>query len=415
MKTNWKAEFEALRTQLGVAREELLAVQENDSFSRILIQSVKEYAIFMLDAEGQVLTWNPGAERIKQYTCEEVIGKHYRMLYTPDDQAAGRPEKNLRDALKYGQTEDLGWRMKKDGSWFWADCVITPILAQDGRVLGFSKVIRDLTEINKSEKHERELELARRTEKLKDQFLSLVSHELRTPLTSILGFTSLLEDNQNATLSPEQQGYLRHILKGTETLTDLVNNLIDLTTLQAGKMVLEPGPVNFAEVVQGAMFALQPKAQAKHQWFANHVRIDLPDLIADSQRVGQILLNVLDNAVKFTPTGGRIDISATVEDGMLRCEVKDTGPGIEEPDLEKLFQKFSQGDMSSTRTEGGLGIGLNIAKTLAEAHGGLLGVLSTPGQGSTFWFTLPLKFSGAAAPTAEGKPRRLKASERPAR
>jgi PAS domain S-box-containing protein len=409
-KQDWIAEFEALKRQRGTAPA-TRAPEPCGTLCSRLVESVKEFAIFMIDPNGVILTWNAGAERIKQYRADEVLGRNFRMLYTPDDQAAGRPEKNLRDVLKHGQTEDIGWRMKKDGSWFWADAVLTTVLDESGKLVGFAKVIRDLSDINMAEQQARDLEQTLRMERLRDQFLSLVSHELRTPLTAILGFAALLSENEQHRLTPEQDQYARSILSATEDLTHQVNNLIDLTTLQAGKLNLEPAPMNFSEIVLGAMHAVQPKAQAKHLWFANHVTPDLPEMVGDPARIAQVLITVLGNAIKFAPSGGRIDIRAAVDDGFLRCEVADTGPGISAEDLEKLFKPFSQADMSATRRHGGLGIGLSISKTLVEAHGGHIGVISAPGKGSTFWFTLPVD-GRALSPDAESRAQAPAASGR---
>ncbi|MFP5503071.1 MAG: sensor histidine kinase [Candidatus Sericytochromatia bacterium] len=383
---DWKAELKELMEARGVARR---ALSEGELFE-ILVTGVKEYAIFMLDHDGRILTWNGGAQRIKQYRRDEVVGEHFRMLYTPDDQAAGRPEKNLADAIRHGQTEDLGWRVKRDGSWFWADASITAILEPDGRVLGFAKVIRDLTEVNRAEARARLVDVSRQVDRLKSQFLSLISHELRTPLTAIQGFTDLIEDGSAGPTTEAQSAFLGSIQQGTRALTRLIDDLIEMTSIHAGTLRLELGPMSFPEIAQAVVFALQLRAQEKHLWLANHVPLDLPAIVADSQKVSQILLHLIDNAIKFTPHGGRVDLRAAIEGDHLRCEVTDTGHGIAEADIAKLFKDFSQVDMSATRTEGGLGIGLSIAKTLVEAHGGRIGILSQVGRGSTFWFTLPI-------------------------
>lgn len=400
MERDWKAEFAAIRKQKPVAQGEIDTARAQGRLPELLVSNVKEYAIFMLDPDGIILTWNLGAHRIKQYEAHEVIGKHYRMLYTPSDVAAGRPEKNLTDTLRYGQTEDLGWRMKKDGSWFWADALITAVYNDAGQLLGFAKVIRDLTEANKSEEQARELEVAKRTTVMKDQFLSLISHELRTPLTAIQGYAELIEDGSAGPMNEQQIKYLGSIQKGADALTRLVNDLIEMSSIHAGNLRLAPTVMSFSEVVQGVVYAVQPQAQAKHLWVANHVSSDLPELIADPQRVGQILIHVIDNAVKFTPHNGRIDIWASVENGLLHCEVSDTGAGIAPEALERLFKDFNQVDMSSTRAEGGLGIGLSLSKKLVEAHGGQIGVMSKLGKGTTFWFNLPLRPAPSAQPLA---------------
>lgn len=391
MRNIWAAEFKRQRGQLGaVPRAHYADPTGCDLFKR-LVTNIREYAIFLLDAEGRVLTWNQGASRIKQYTEEDVLGHHFRMLYIEEDQRAGRPEKNLSDALRYGQTEDIGWRRKKDGTWFWADVVITTIQDAEGKLFGFGKVIRDLTEVNKALTQSKTQEVNQRADHLKDQFLSLVSHELRTPLTTIKGYADLVEDGSAGPITPDQSAYMGSVLKATETLTKLINDLIEMTSFQVRPMHLNLSAVNFSEIVQGIVFSVQAQAQEKHLWLSNHVTPDLPDIEADAYRVGQILMNIVANAIKFTPDRGRIDISASLDGNELRCEVTDTGKGISPEALESLFKPFSQADMSATRVSGGLGIGLHISKILVEAHGGRIGVLSALGKGSTFWFTLPRK------------------------
>jgi PAS domain S-box-containing protein len=388
---NWAAEFKKLRGQSGVVAPALYADPTGCVLFKRLVASINEFAIFLLDPEGHILTWNQGATRIKQYTEAEVLGHHFGMLYTEEDQRAGRPEKNLGDALQFGQTEDIGWRRKKDGSWFWADAVITVIRDDDGKLFGFGKVIRDLTEVTKAFSQAKTLEVNQRVDRLKDQFLSLVSHELRTPLTTIKGFADLVEDGTAGPMTPEQSAYMGSVLKATESLTNQINDLIDMTSFQARPLHLDLSLVNFSEIVEGVVFAAQIEAQGKHLWIANHVSPDLAGIEADAHRVSQILMNIVTNAIKFTPERGRIEISGRIDANELRCEVTDTGKGISPDALENLFKQFSQADMSATRASGGLGIGLYISKTLVEAHGGKIGVSSAEGKGSTFWFTLPRK------------------------
>lgn len=391
MRNIWAAEFKRQRDRLGVVDPAAYADAAGCSLFKRLVTQTREFAIFMLNAEGHVLTWNQGAVRIKQYTEKDVLGRHFEMLYTVEDRQAGRPEKNLSDAIRYGQTEDVGWRRKKDGSRFWADAVITAIRDEDGKLFGFSKVIRDLTEVNQALTQAKTLEVNQRADRLKDQFLSLVSHELRTPLTTIRGFADLVEDGSAGPTTPDQNAYMGSVLKATETLTKLINDLIDMTSFQVRPLQLQRSAVNFSELVQGVIFSVQSQAQEKHLWLANHVSPDMPDIDADPHRVSQVLIHLVTNAIKFTPDGGRIDISASLDENELRCEVTDTGRGLSPEASERLFQQFSQADMSTTRTSGGLGIGLHISKTLVEAHGGKIGVLSAEGKGSTFWFTLPRK------------------------
>jgi hypothetical protein len=378
----------------------------------LLVKSMTDYAIFMLDPHGVIQTWNPGAERLKGYSEAEAIGHHISMFYTPEDREAGRPQRLLETARREGHVEDEAWRVRKDGSRFWANVVITAIRDESGQLIGFGKVTRDLTERREAEmaiaeRNEEletmneelqavneELEAANQqlneTDRMKDQFLSILSHELRTPLNAVLGFASVLDDEVAGPLTQEQHRYLGRILNGTEILLSLINDLLDMSRIQAGKFTLSPECVHVAEVTHGTLVHLTALARLKDQALMLDIEDNLPTIEADEQRIGQVILNLVGNAIKFTPKGGRIDVSIRRQGDQLRFEVTDNGIGIRAQDQARLFQPFSQVDGSSTREKGGTGLGLSIAKALVEAHGGQIGVVSEPGKGSTFWFTLPL-------------------------
>jgi signal transduction histidine kinase len=239
----------------------------------------------------------------------------------------------------------------------------------------------------------------RQADRAKDEFLSVISHELRTPLNFITGFASLLEDEVGGPLTATQRTYLARIDLGAERMLALVNDLLDLAKIRAGKFEFFRAPVPLGPLLRDAIAQFSPLARAKG------VALDLASLpppdggqvFADPQRVAQVLANVLTNAVKFTPAGGLVHVSATREEGRMRISVRDTGIGIPPADLERLFQPFTQVDMSATRRAGGSGLGLSICKALVEGQGGRLGVTSTPGVGSTFWFELPLWVPGRQA------------------
>ncbi|MNX27715.1 Non-motile and phage-resistance protein [compost metagenome] len=229
------------------------------------------------------------------------------------------------------------------------------------------------------------------TDQLKDQFLSILSHELRTPVNAIMAFGSILDDEVAGPMSAEQHRYLAKILKGSETLLALIDDLLDMSRIEAGKFTLNPIPMHFPEVCQDVVSTLTPLAWQKGLTLVVNVPDPLPTLDADPQRMGQVLTNLINNAIKFTPVGGRITLRVETAGQELRCEIQDTGIGIAPEDIPKLFQRFTQVELSSTRQGGGTGLGLSIAKALVEAHGGSIGVRSEREQGSTFWFTLPLK------------------------
>lgn len=229
----------------------------------------------------------------------------------------------------------------------------------------------------------------KQTDRYKDEFLSIVSHELRTPLNSILGFGSLLEDGVFGRLNEEQDQALRKMITGADTLLELVNNLLDMGRIQTGKLSLSPVPIFFPEIAEQVEASLAPLAEKKNQRLRSDLP-ELPDVFADPQRLSQVLSNLVNNAIKFTPEGGTITVCAFQEGDHLRCEVVDTGIGIKREDLPRLFQRFGQLDSSLTRPSSGTGLGLSISKSLVEAQGGQIGVESKLGKGSRFWFTVPL-------------------------
>jgi signal transduction histidine kinase len=241
----------------------------------------------------------------------------------------------------------------------------------------------------------------RETDRYKDEFLSVISHELRTPLNFITGFASILEDEVYGALTAPQQGAVRKILDGADRMLGIVDDLLDFARMQAGKFQLTVAPTAFAPLAEEVAAALRPLADGKD--VAIETEVAVPDAIPlDGRRVVQVLTNLVGNAIKFTERGGRIRIRAAVRGARLRCEVADEGVGIAPEDLPKLFTRFSQLDMSSTREAGGTGLGLAISKSLVEAHGGTIGAESEGlGRGATFWFELPAGTPGPQPPNAD--------------
>lgn len=225
---------------------------------------------------------------------------------------------------------------------------------------------------------------------LKDQFLSILSHELRTPINGIMGFGSILEDGVAGPLTPEQQAYARRIMGSAETLLLLVEDLLDMSRIQAGRFSVEPARVSFHSTVQMVLDSLSSLITQQRCAVIDEVPAELPAVAADERRVGQVLRNLISNAIKYSEDRCHVRVRARIEGKELVCEIIDQGPGIAPEDIERLFIPFQQLDMSPTRRAGGAGLGLAISKALVEAHGGRIGVRSERGVGSTFWFTLPL-------------------------
>ena len=375
-------------------------LRQSEERSRLMIESVVDYAILTLDPRGIVTSWNAGAERIKGYRAEEIIGKHFSQFYPPVDIQAGKPPDELKVAAAEGRFSEEGWRVRKDGSTFWAYVVITPLRDESGALRGFVKVTRDMTEQKRAQ--EALLlakEEAERSNRFKDQFLSTMSHELRTPLNAVLGFSDLLGEESYGPLNERQARYVSHINKGGHHLLRLINDILDLSKIEAGRLQLslENVPVNrtFAE----AFDTLRPLAEKKSHKLIMAASTNF-NVKADSTRFKQILLNLIGNAIKFTPEGGKIELSASKVDQMVRVEVRDSGPGIPPEEQRRIFEAFYRLTNTDKAIEG-TGLGLAITQRLVELHGGKLGLESELGSGSCFYFTLPLAPTFHSRSTAE--------------
>lgn len=337
-----------------------------------------------------------GARLLGAASAEQLLGRQVLDFVHPDSLDVAL--ENMRQARESGNPgEPVAERfIRLDGSVIDVEVTAIPTTYQGESAIQVA--IQDVSARKRAEEQRLELKALRQADILKDQFISILSHELRTPINAIMGFSSILDDEVAGPLNPEQHHYLRKILAGAESLLLLVNDLLDMSRIQAGKFSLERDPMHLAPVAREVCERLGVLAEQKGLTLLNEVPSTLPKVLADSQRIGQVLSNLVGNAIKFTPAGGRIWVRACVAAQALRVEVVDTGMGIAPSDHAKLFRPFTQLDMSSTRQAGGTGLGLSISKVLVEAHGGKIGVDSEPGQGSTFWFTLP-----RPSPESEGE------------
>lgn len=398
-------------------RNSEINLRRSEERLRLLIESVRDYAIFILDPTGHVATWNPGAQRLKGYAANEIIGLHFSRFYPQVDIQAGKCEMELKGALERGSFEDEGWRIRKDGTRFWANVVITPIREPDGTLVGFAKVTRDLSERKLHE--EERIELARTEEarrvaeanqaraqalaeelrvardraeqatRVKDEFLATVSHELRTPLNAIVGWAHMLA---TGSLSSEKASHaVQTIVRNATAQTQIIDDLLDVSRIITGQLRLDVDFVDINQVVSAAIDVVRPGAEAKgitFQWLLNP---DAGVIKGDAGRLQQILWNLLTNAVKFTPRGGRIHVTLHREDSHVLVEVADTGKGIHPEFIDRVFERFTQHEPVQSRHTGGLGLGLAIVKHLVELHGGTVAVHSDgENTGATFIIKLPL-------------------------
>jgi len=373
-------------TERQVAVERLA---ESEARYRRLVDSIDDYAIFMLDADGRVNHWTRAAERIKGYTADEIIGQPFATFFTAEDRERGEPERELQATRDDGRAERSGWRVRKDGSRFWGEEVATAIRDHSGRLIGYSKITRDTTERRRAElERERLLRQATDSNRVKDEFLSTVSHELRTPLNAILGWVHL------ARLREHDPKYVAEglsvIERNARAQARLVDDLLDVSRIVSGKAELKLEPIAFAAALGAALEAAGPSAQRKGISLTSDYRATDDELHADPERLQQVIANVLNNAIKFTPAGGTVVATTTASDDSIQLTVTDSGQGIDPDFLPLVFDRFRQADTSHSREQGGLGLGLSIVKSLVESHGGQVAIESSGrDQGTTVRLTLP--------------------------
>lgn len=379
--------------QLLAERER--ALRDNEERLRLIIDGVKDYGIFALDTAGRVTTWNVGAERIKGYSEQEIIGRHFSVFYLPEE-CPQHPDMALREATRDGHYMEEAWRCRKDGSRFWASVVITAQYDASGALRGFSKITRDISDRRVAEialgTAREEAESASRA---KSEFLSRMSHELRTPLNAILGFAQLLDMDSHSTQRPQ----VGHILRAGQHLLTLINEVLDIARIEAGRLPLNVEPIALNAVLHEALTLVSPMAAD-----AGIELLPLPPLaadagvVADHQRLIQVLLNLLSNAIKYNRPGGQVRIAVEIEGTRARVRVWDTGQGIPLDQLERLFTPFER--LNADPKVEGTGLGLALSKSLLEMMDGQLTVLSTPGEGCCFTLELPLsRVQDPLAPT----------------
>ena len=349
-----------------------------------LVLSVRDYAIFMLDPTGCIRSWNPGAQALKGYAPEEIIGRHFSTFYTDADRARDHPAHELEVATCEGSYEEEGWRIRKDGSRFWASVTITAVRDEEGRLTGFAKVTRDLTERKASEDALREaVEQLRHSNAELDRFASVAAHDMMDPLRTVSGFAEVLVKTDPA---PEQaREYAQHILDSSLRLSGMLQGL--LAYARSGTAPAAGGTAVVADVVGQVREDLAATIAERHA----QVVTDLPPVAvvaANAHDLRALLQNLVSNALKFgDPAAPAIRIGAGREGSLWRIVVADNGRGVAEEDQGDIFDAFRRAPASTPQS--GYGLGLAICQRLVERSGGRIGVESAPGGGSRFWFTLP--------------------------
>ena len=368
-------------------REE--ALRQSEEQFRLLLESVKDYAIFMLDPEGTILTWNSGAEAINGYPASEVLGRNFRMFFTAQDLLDGKPQAELAAARTRGRAESAGWRVRKDGSVFWANAVLTPVHDGHGQLRGFAKVTRDLSE-------QRRLQEVEQAGRRMQEFIAMLAHELRNPLAPIRNAISLMKDERLSAASRQQATSV--IDRQLGHLTHLVDDLLDVGRIATGKILLRDELIDYRKVIALSIESARDAIDTHR----HELVVDVPDrpipIRGDATRLTQSLLNLLTNAAKYTPEHGRIELKVAVVDGIVVTSVTDNGRGVAAHAQERIFDLFTQERPGTGIHDPGLGIGLALARALVEQHGGKLTVESAgAGQGSTFRISLPLAETAGTA------------------
>ncbi len=383
--------------QRVVQRTAELAATTN--FLNNVLESSTEYSIIAADLDGNILTWNEGARRNYGYLSEEMIGMmKLAKLHTPEDVGAGVIDKFLETAFKNEQGNGVFEHVRKNGERFPASVSVTLRRDANNVAIGYLLISKDCTEEKALEEQLRKtnvelVEQSRRVQdatRLKSEFLANMSHELRTPLNGIIGFAEIMHDGKVGPISPEHKEYLGDILTSSEHLLQLINDVLDLSKIEAGKMEFNLAPVDPAVMVREVSEIVRTLAAQKRI----HLRIEtdatLGCIMADARSLKQILYNYISNAIKFTPDEGKVVVRVKAESNdNFRIEVEDSGVGIGAEDIERLFVEFQQLDGSAGKKYPGTGLGLALTKRMVEAQGGRVGVHSTPGVGSIFYAVLP--------------------------
>ena len=370
-----------------------------DAF-RLLVSGVKEYAIFMLDATGVIVSWNEGAERIKGYRQDEILGKHFSVFYEQHDIDAGKPDWELLVAERDGQLEDEGWRLRKDGTRFWASVIITALRDSSGTLRGFGKVTRDITDRKRAaerlaEQQRQEAEKLRdhadrlaQLDQTKSEFLNVASHELRGPIALLRGYLSMLEDG---TLAPhELPSVVPAMSARLQQMELLVQRMLETARLEASRFELQSEALDICGLVEHVVATYRRFLSGMHTLALSRPEASIV-VCGDPRRIETVLSNLLDNAIKYSPHGGPVLCSVARSRGRVFVSVEDSGLGIPEAAIGRLFSRFGRIVTPANAHIDGTGLGLYLAREIARHHGGDILAESREGRGSRFTLMLPIR------------------------
>ena len=378
--------FSKITRDLTERRRHEHELRDSEERFRLLLEGVQDYAIMMLDPQGIVNSWNAGAQAIMGYEAAEIIGQSFERFYPPEDVEAGRPTQELRTALLNRRVEEHGWRLRKDGTRFWAEVFVSALYDSHGQLRGFAKVTRDQSDKKRMEALE---EQGRHL----TEFLAMLAHELRNPLAPIRNAVGIMA---MAGESSPQVNWCRNVIeRQTIHLTRLVDDLLDVSRITRGKLRLQSAPIDLRDAIESAIEAARPMFDARRQNL--HIALGREPVLVngDITRLAQVVMNLLNNAAKYTQENGEawLELETHADDAVIR--VRDNGMGIAPAMLDHVFDLFAQGERTIDRAEGGLGIGLTLARRIVALHGGSIVARSDgPGRGAEFEVRLPTLRAG---------------------
>jgi len=373
-----------------IAKEPKSKYIPSAEFYSQIIDSLQDYSIFTLDQDLKINSWNSGSNTIFGWETDEVIGKDFDIIFTPEDLEMGVPNTEIQISLAKGRATDNRWHVRKDGGRFFAFRLVFPLLDVNGEMIGFVKILRDLTDKKKSEEviksYIKDLEDLNTH---KESVLAIISHDLRTPLTGIIGLVTHLMDNIKEMNAEEINEMLELLLKTSKDELEMLDYLVEWARIKLATQVFTPQKIQLTDFVQKVFDRMKEMAQLNNISLVHQIK-ENATVFADPKMLISVLQNLISNAIKHTHPGGEIKISARRKETKIIVQVKDSGTGMSNKILEKLFKPQLK-TLSNPRKENkGAGIGLLLSKGFLERNGGKLWVESAEGKGTTFYFSLPM-------------------------
>jgi PAS domain S-box-containing protein len=366
-----------------------LSLQEIGERFDLLVTDAMEYAVFLLDLGGHLLCWNAGAVRLFGYQSNEIIEQHFSRFFSPEDVLTGQPEHELKTAMNDGRADSVCWQVRKDGTRFWCQSIVTSLFNDKKQVRSFARVMHDLTEIQATEAQTKRADGLAEANRSREEFMALLSHELRSPLSPIIYALNILRQMRTNDPIIENAGNI--IARQVGQMVRLVDDLLDITRITNGKLRLTKEKVDLRIVANRAAETVRPFMEARKHEFSVALPTQSVWVDADPARMEQVVVNLLNNAAKYTDTGGLIRMTVSQEDDEAVIRVQDNGVGIAPELLPRIFELFAQVDGSLGRSYGGLGIGLALARNLLEMQEGTLQAQSAGlGKGSEYTVKMPV-------------------------